>query len=68
MPPEPSEYVIWDSELAGFGMRVRPSGNRYWFVRLHDPRHTYASHAVMGRENLPMIGRAQPGSDRYRTN
>lgn len=34
MPPEPSEYVIWDTELAGFGMRVRPSGNRYWFVRL----------------------------------
>lgn len=34
MPPAPSEYVIWDTELAGFGMRVRPSGNRYWFVRL----------------------------------
>lgn len=26
-------------------------------VRLHDLRHTYASHAVMGRESLPMIGR-----------
>ncbi|WP_172449730.1 tyrosine-type recombinase/integrase [Porphyrobacter sp. HT-58-2] len=26
-------------------------------VRPHDLRHTYASHAVMGRESLPMIGR-----------
>jgi len=34
MPPAPSEYVIWDTELAGFGLRVRPSGNRYWFIRL----------------------------------
>lgn len=34
MPPAPSEYVIWDTELAGFGMRIRPSGNRYRFVRL----------------------------------
>jgi integrase len=26
-------------------------------VRLHDLRHTFASHAVMGKENLQMIGR-----------
>ncbi|GGD47813.1 tyrosine-type recombinase/integrase [Croceicoccus pelagius] len=26
-------------------------------VRLHGSRHTYASHAVMGRESVPMIGR-----------
>lgn len=26
-------------------------------VRLHDLRHTYASHAAMSRENLPMIGK-----------
>lgn len=26
-------------------------------MRLHDLRHTYASHAVMGKESLPMIGR-----------
>ncbi len=26
-------------------------------VRLHDLRHTFASHAAMNRETLPMIGR-----------
>jgi integrase len=34
LPPAPNEYVIWDTELAGFGIRVRPTGKRYWFVRL----------------------------------
>ena len=44
MPPTPSEYVIWDTELAGFGMRVRPSGKRYWFVRLrHRGQHRRVS-------------------------
>lgn len=27
------EYVIRDNELAGFGLRVRPTGKRYWYVR-----------------------------------
>ena len=40
----PSEYCIWDSELAGFGMRVRPSGRTYWFVRLrHRGKHRRVS-------------------------
>ena len=26
-------------------------------VRLHDLRHTFASHAAMNKETLPMIGR-----------
>jgi hypothetical protein len=35
-----SEYCIWDTELAGFGLSVRPSGNYYWFVRLgHRGKH-----------------------------
>jgi integrase len=29
-----SEYCIWDTELAGFGLRIRASGKRIWFVRL----------------------------------
>ena len=34
LPLKASEYCIWDTELAGFGLRVRPTGNSYWFVRL----------------------------------
>lgn len=36
----PHEYCIWDSELAGFGRRVRPSGRYFWFVRVrHRGKH-----------------------------
>ena len=34
LPLQAHEYCIWDTELTGFGMRVRPSGLRSWFVRL----------------------------------
>ena len=33
-PTRTGEYVVWDTELAGFGLRIRPSGSAYWTVRL----------------------------------
>lgn len=40
LPLKTSEFCIWDTELAGFGLRVRPSGNYYWIVRLrHRGKH-----------------------------
>ena len=38
------EYCIWDSELAGFGLRVRPTGRYFWFVRVrHRGKHRRVS-------------------------
>jgi integrase len=40
----PHEYCIWDSELAGFGLRVRPTGRYFWFVRVrHRGKHRRVS-------------------------
>jgi hypothetical protein len=40
LPLRETEYCIWDTELAGFGVRVRPTGKYYWFVRLrHRGKH-----------------------------
>lgn len=30
---QPSRYVIWDSEVSGFGLRVAPSGLRAWVLK-----------------------------------
>ena len=34
LPHEDQPYELWDTVLAGSGMRVRPSGTRSWFVRV----------------------------------
>lgn len=40
LPLRETEYCIWDTELAGFGLRVRSTGKYYWFVRLrHRGKH-----------------------------
>ena len=33
-PPRASEYIVWDTELVGFGLRILPSGRCFWTVRL----------------------------------
>jgi len=34
LPSVAREYCVWDTYLTGFGLRIRPSGMRSWFVRL----------------------------------
>lgn len=48
-PARSSEYIIWDTKLAGFGIRIRPSGNAFWTVRL---RHR-------GKQRRVTLGRAE---------
>jgi integrase len=31
--PEAREFTLWDRELTGFGLRVRPSGHKAWIVK-----------------------------------
>ena len=35
-PPSAKELVVWDTELAGFGVRVKPGGVRSYIVQYRD--------------------------------
>ena len=48
-PAERSEYTVWDTELVGFGLRIRPTGNAFWTVRL---RHR-------GKQRRVTLGRTE---------
>ena len=56
-------WVFWNARCR----RQLRNVSHYWYevrekaglpnVRIHDLRHTFASHAAMNKETLPMIGR-----------
>ncbi len=49
LPLRTTDYCIWDTELPGFGLRVRPTGRYYWCVRVrHRGTHKRVS---LGRTN-----------------
>ncbi len=48
-PAQAQEYTIWDTELVGFGLRVRPSGSGFWVVRM---RHR-------GKQRRVTLGRTE---------
>ena len=36
MVPREREHVLWDDEIKGFGVRVRPSGRKTYIVKYRD--------------------------------
>ena len=42
VPPASGEINLWDSEVPGFGLRVRYTGSRVYVVEYRTPRSTQA--------------------------
>ena len=36
LEPRDREHVLWDDEITGFGVRVRPSGRKTYIVKYRD--------------------------------
>ncbi|MCK8462838.1 site-specific integrase [Aliiroseovarius sp. S1339] len=49
LSPEPKERILWDDELAGFGVRIYPTGRRVYVVQ-------YRLHGRTRRKNLGQHG------------
>ena len=75
LKPEKTEYIVWDSRVAGLGVRVRPSGHRsfVWHGHAHGRtvRRTIGSATLMTVEDarrecseLPGVGSLAGTDDR----
>lgn len=60
LKPKRSEYIVWDSDLPRFGVRVRPGGGRYYVLRLRvDGRQRWYTIGTHGDPWAPEAARAE---------
>ncbi len=68
--PNGRDYVIWDSELPGFGLRVFASGTRSYVLQYRSlgrsRRYTIGLHGVWTPEAARLDGSPVPGAQRRR--
>ncbi len=55
--PGRAEYTVWDSDIAGFGVRVRPSGSRTFVF--HCNAHGRSKRFTLGRVGVKPIDEAR---------
>lgn len=69
---ESKDYVLWDDELPGFGLRIFPSGKRSYLIQYRcdgrSRRYTIGAHGVWTpetarREAKTQLGRVAQGED-----
>ena len=73
LPRKTRDYVVWDDELRGFGVRVWPSGKRTYVVKYRTKEHrqrkeTIGQHGTLTAEQarnqaLQLLGAAMRGED-----
>jgi integrase len=54
LPPADADYIVWDAELPGFGVRVKPSGVRSYVVQYRN-RQTGTSRRKTVGQHGPLL-------------
>ncbi len=66
LEPRNREHVLWDDEIKGFGVRVRPSGRKTYIVKYRERgravKVTIGPHGAIS----PAAARGQGRRDRHR--
>ncbi len=52
-PPESGEVVLWDSEISGFGLRIRAGGSKTYVVKYGVGRRGKSRRVTIGRHGAP---------------
>ncbi len=52
-PPDSGELLLWDSEVSGFGLRVRAGGSKTYVVKYGVGRRGKARRVTIGRHGSP---------------
>ena len=48
LPPGKDDHIEWDSDLAGFGLRLRQGGKRVWVVQYRSPGSRRTRRVTLG--------------------
>lgn len=64
--PTAVEYVVWDDEVSGFGVKVAPSGSKVYFYRYRISRPGQAARTAPSKYTIGKHGNLTPDQARKR--